>query len=214
MDTSSTPTGRLYATSESSLLGESLVRTTMDFHGSASGASGGDGFRARRRAPRSTRCPRGRPSTRSRAGRLCPRVGDGRARRLRERRSAQGHRLRPRPNRRRAREPERRGPLRLATVRTRGGGAGSARARVRLRLGRAGAGGRSRSGGAAKRRRAEDRARRSLGGRQGGELAAAARPKLATAVVALSPERYLRGRDVLPAARKLRVPTLFAVSTN
>ena len=45
-------------------------------------------------------------------------------------------------------------------------------------------------------------------------LAAAARPKLATAVVALSPERYLRGRDVLPAARKLRVPTLFAVSTN
>jgi hypothetical protein len=38
MDTSSTPTGRLYATSKGSLLGESLVRTTMDFHGSASGA--------------------------------------------------------------------------------------------------------------------------------------------------------------------------------
>jgi pimeloyl-ACP methyl ester carboxylesterase len=43
-------------------------------------------------------------------------------------------------------------------------------------------------------------------------LAAAAQPKLAAAVVALSPERYLRRVDVLPAARRLRVPTLFAVS--
>ena len=45
-------------------------------------------------------------------------------------------------------------------------------------------------------------------------LAEAARPTLAAAVVALSPERFLRGTDVLPAARKLRVPTLFAVSAQ
>jgi pimeloyl-ACP methyl ester carboxylesterase len=45
-------------------------------------------------------------------------------------------------------------------------------------------------------------------------LAAASRPQLATAVVALSPERSLRGTDVLRAARKLRVPTLFAVSAH
>ena len=44
--------------------------------------------------------------------------------------------------------------------------------------------------------------------------AEAARPTLAAAVVALSPERFLRGTDVLLAARKLRVPTLFAVSAQ
>jgi hypothetical protein len=38
MDTSSTPTARLYATSKASLLGESLVRIAMDFHGSALGS--------------------------------------------------------------------------------------------------------------------------------------------------------------------------------
>ena len=45
-------------------------------------------------------------------------------------------------------------------------------------------------------------------------LAEAARPTLAAAVVALSPERYLRGTDVLPAARRLHVPTLFATSAR
>jgi pimeloyl-ACP methyl ester carboxylesterase len=45
-------------------------------------------------------------------------------------------------------------------------------------------------------------------------LAAAARPRLAAAVVALAPERFLRGRDVVPAARRLRVPALFAVARD
>jgi pimeloyl-ACP methyl ester carboxylesterase len=45
-------------------------------------------------------------------------------------------------------------------------------------------------------------------------LAQAAHPQLASAVVALSPERYLRGKDVLPAARRLDVPALFAVSVE
>ena len=45
-------------------------------------------------------------------------------------------------------------------------------------------------------------------------LAEAARPRLAVAVVAVSPERFLRGTDVLPAARRLRVPTLFVVSAH
>src|SRR5262249_13418723 len=45
-------------------------------------------------------------------------------------------------------------------------------------------------------------------------LAAAAHPKLAAAVVALAPERYLQGVDVEPAAAKLRMPTLVAVSRD
>ena len=45
-------------------------------------------------------------------------------------------------------------------------------------------------------------------------LAEAARPRLAVALVALSPERSLRGTDVLPAARRLRVPALFVVSAH
>jgi len=45
-------------------------------------------------------------------------------------------------------------------------------------------------------------------------LAEAARPTLAAAVVALSPERFLRDTDVLPAARRLQVATLFATSTH
>jgi dienelactone hydrolase len=43
-------------------------------------------------------------------------------------------------------------------------------------------------------------------------VAAAANPRLASAVVALSPERLLRGVDVTPAAQKLSVPTLVAVA--
>jgi pimeloyl-ACP methyl ester carboxylesterase len=45
-------------------------------------------------------------------------------------------------------------------------------------------------------------------------VAAAATPGLAAAVVALSPERFLRGQDVTPAAQKLTVPTLVAVSKD
>jgi dienelactone hydrolase len=45
-------------------------------------------------------------------------------------------------------------------------------------------------------------------------LAEAARPRLAMALVALSPERSLQGADVLPAAHRLRVPTLFVVSAH
>jgi pimeloyl-ACP methyl ester carboxylesterase len=43
-------------------------------------------------------------------------------------------------------------------------------------------------------------------------IAAARNPGLARAVIALSPERFLHGEDVTPAARKLTVPALVGVS--
>jgi pimeloyl-ACP methyl ester carboxylesterase len=43
-------------------------------------------------------------------------------------------------------------------------------------------------------------------------IAAARHPRLARAVIALSPERFLHGEDVTPAARRLTVPALVAVS--
>jgi pimeloyl-ACP methyl ester carboxylesterase len=45
-------------------------------------------------------------------------------------------------------------------------------------------------------------------------LAASSHPQMAQALVALSPERYLQGADVTPAARALRLPALFAVSRS